>query len=150
MPKGVTERTRKRPAARAPAKARRGGAARPAKAPRVTTVAAYLAAAPPEPRARLRALLQVIRTALPGATEGISYGIVVFRNPRMLVGAGVTGEDCVFYLLGTKVLAAHAAELAGWRLGKGSIHFPPGRPVPAALVRKLVRARVEEAAGRAR
>ena len=46
--------------------------------------------------------------------------------------------------MSTAVIEAHAAELERYALGKGSIRFTPGRPLPAALIRKLVRARIAE------
>ncbi len=106
---------------------------------------AYLAALGEEQRAALGKLRKTIRAAAPKAEEGISYGLAAFRlEGRPLVGLGASAKHCAFYLMSGSTVADHAAELKGYDTSKGTIRFPASKPLPAALVRKLVKARIAE------
>lgn len=109
----------------------------------------YLAALPENARAALEKLRRTIRAAAPEATEVISYRIPAYRHHGLLVGFAAATNHCTFHVMSTEVMRAHAAELEGCAVGKGSIRFAPDEPLPAALVRKLVRARIAENEGRA-
>ncbi len=111
------------------------------------TIDEYLAALSREKRAALHKLRKIIRTAAPKAEECISYGLAAFRQNGMLVGFGATANHCAFYLMSSTIVAAHKDELAGYDTSKGTIRFSPDEPLPAALVRKLVKARIAENAG---
>jgi uncharacterized protein YdhG (YjbR/CyaY superfamily) len=111
------------------------------------TIDEYLADLPDDQRAALERLRAEIRRAAPDAVETISYGRPAFRlDGRYFVGFGATKKDCSFYI-GKAPLERNAAELSGYRLWKGTINFPPDRPLPAELVRKLVKQRVAEYRG---
>jgi len=112
-------------------------------------VDAYIAAAPKAARAALVRLRQTIRAAAPTATEVISYRIPIFRLHGMLVGFAAFENHCTFHVMSPPVMRAHAAELKGYTIGKGSIRFSAEKPLPVALVKKLVRARIAENEGRA-
>lgn len=108
-------------------------------------VDAFLAELPDAQRAALASLRATIRSVVPTATEGISYGIPTFRlDGRPLVAFGAVKGHCAFYLMSTAVMDAHRDELAAYDLGKGTIRFQPDAPIPAALVRTLVEARIGE------
>jgi uncharacterized protein YdhG (YjbR/CyaY superfamily) len=107
-------------------------------------VDAYIAAAPKRARAALVRLRRTIRAAAPKATEVISYRIPIFRLHGMLVGFAAFENHCTFHVMSPPVMRAHAAELKGYQTGKGSIRFAVEKPLPAALVTKLVRARIAE------
>jgi uncharacterized protein YdhG (YjbR/CyaY superfamily) len=107
-----------------------------------TSVAAYLKAVPPAPRAARQQLRKTIKAAAPKATEGISYGIPMFKHHGMLVGYAAFKEHCSFFP-GT-ALNAFKRELASYATSKGTIRFTVDKPLPAALVRKLVKARVAQ------
>lgn len=105
----------------------------------------YLAALSPVNRAALERLRKTIRAAAPDAEECLSYGLAAFRlNGRPLVALGATDKHCAFYPMSGSTIAAHADELAGYDTSKGTIRFQPDQPLPAALVRKLVRARIAD------
>ena len=104
----------------------------------------YLDTLPADQRAALQRLRDTIRSAAPDATEVISYGIPLFKLGRGLVGFNAASTHCTFQVMSSAVLEVHASELKGFGTGKGSIRFTPGKPLPAALIRKLVKARIAE------
>ena len=112
--------------------------------PKPTTIDEYLATRPPDQRAALEQLRRTIKAAAPGAEECISYQLPAFRYHGMLVAFGATTSHCAFYLMSASTVAAHATELQDYDTSKGTIRFQPEQPLPAALVRKLVKARVAE------
>jgi len=109
----------------------------------------YLAPLAPGQRAALEKLRRDIRAAAPGAEECISYQIPAFRlDGKLLVAFGAAAKHCAFYP-GAFPIEALASDLAAYDTSKGTIRFPEDEPLPAALVRKIVRARIaEQGAGR--
>lgn len=105
----------------------------------------YLAAVPEDKRAALEALRQTIRSAAPKAEECMSYRLPAFRlEGQVLVLYGATAKHCSFFPGSGTAVEAHAGDLAGYRTSKGTIRFDPARPLPAALVRKIVKYRIAE------
>ena len=104
----------------------------------------YLAALPEDARAALENLRKTIKAAAPKATEVISYQIPAYKHHGLLVGFAALKGHCTFHIMSTAVTRAHAAELNDYKLGKASIRFAPAKPLPAALVTKLVKARIAE------
>jgi uncharacterized protein YdhG (YjbR/CyaY superfamily) len=114
---------------------------RKAKPPR--TIDDYLAALSEDKRAALEKLRRTIRAAAPRAEECISYRIPAFRlDGKGLVWFGAAANHCAIY-----GVVAEEGELEGCDTsGKGTIRFRPDNPLPAGLVRKLVKARIAEIA----
>src|SRR2546422_7713449 len=112
------------------------------------TIDEYLAALSDDKRAALEKLRKTIRAAAPKAEECISYQIPAFRQNGMLVGFGATAKHCAFYLMSSSTVAAHKDELEDYDTSKGTIRFAADKPLPVALVRKLVKARIAENGGR--
>jgi uncharacterized protein YdhG (YjbR/CyaY superfamily) len=108
------------------------------------TVDDYLAAVPEDARAALAKLRKTIKAAAPKATEVISYQIPAYKHHGLLVGFAALKDHCTFHIMSADVTRAHAAELKDYKLGKASIRFAPDKPLPAALVTKLVKARIAE------
>ncbi|HVK07270.1 MAG TPA: DUF1801 domain-containing protein [Gemmataceae bacterium] len=109
------------------------------------TIDEYLAAVAPDQRAALQKLRKTIRAAAPGAEEYIGYGLAAFRlDGKPLVAFGATAKHCAFYPMSGTTIEAHQADLAGYDTSKGTIRFAAAKPLPAALVRKLVKARIAE------
>lgn len=104
----------------------------------------YLAGVSPGQRAALETLRRQIRAAAPGAEECISYGQPAFRQGRVVCGFGETKKHCALYLFSDTTLDAFVDELDGFSVSKGTVRFQPESPIPASLVRKLVRARLAE------
>ena len=123
------------------ARTRKGGGAKP------TTIDEYLAPLSDELRAALEKLRKTIKAAAPKAEECISYGICAFRQNGMLVGFGAAEKHCSFFLMNGSTVEEHKTELNGYDTSKGTIRFPPNKPLPAPLIRKLVKARIEENEG---
>lgn len=107
------------------------------------TVDDYLAALPEEARATLEKLRKTIKAVAPRATEVISYQMPMFKHHGMLVGFAAFKDHCSFFP-GAKPIATYKDELKAYKTSKGTIRFPVGKPLPAALVKKLVKARVAE------
>src|SRR3954467_5771031 len=117
------------------------------KAARPSTIDEYLARVSDHQRAALASLRATIKQVAPGAEECISYQIAAFRLNGMLVGFGATAKHCAFYLMSSSTVEAYKDELKGYDTSKGSIRFQADKPLPAALVRKLVKARIAENGG---
>ena len=111
-----------------------------------TTIDQYLATLPKDKRDALAKLRAAIKAAAPSATEGISYQVPVFKlDGKPLVGFGAATAHCTFFLMSTsKEMRARLAALKGYKLGGGSIQFTADKPLPATLVRTLVKARIAE------
>ena len=120
--------------------------------PALKDVEEYMSALPGEVRASLEDLRAQIRALVPEAPEVISYQIPTFKYHGPLVGYGAAKNHCAFYVMSPSVMEAHKDELKEYETSKGTIRFQPDRPLPAALVTKLVKARMAEneatAAGR--
>lgn len=109
------------------------------------TIDDYLAGVGPDRRAALQALRQAIRAALPGAEECISYSMPAFRLDGVVVaGFLATARGCSYFPFSGTTLATLAGDLSGFSRTKSALHFAPDRPLPRALVRKLLRARIAE------
>jgi uncharacterized protein YdhG (YjbR/CyaY superfamily) len=109
------------------------------------TIDEYLAQAKADQRAMLQKLRRTIHDAAPKADECISYGIPAFRlNGRSLVFFGAWANHCSFYPGSSKTLKKFRDDLTGFQITKGTIRFSPNKPLPPALVKKLVKARMAE------
>ena len=97
-----------------------------------------------EQREALEALRQVIRKAAPDAEEVITYGIPAFRQDGFLLGFAASTKHCSLHPMNSHTVADFAGELAGYSTSTGTIRFTPAKPLPAALVRKIVKARIAE------
>ena len=111
------------------------------------TIDDYLATVNEDQRAALEKLRKTIKSAAPTAEECLSYQICAFRQNGMLVGFGAAAKHCAFYLMNSTTVAAFQDDLKDYDTSKGTIRFQPDKPLPAALVRKLVKARIAENGG---
>ncbi|HEX5010697.1 MAG TPA: DUF1801 domain-containing protein [Planctomycetota bacterium] len=110
-------------------------------------VDAYLAGLPGDQHAALQRLRRQIRAAVPDVEEGIACQLPAFRlHGRWLIDDGAAARHCAIYGEAGKLLP----ELKGCDESKGTIRFTPDAPLPATLVRKLVKSRVQRIASRPR
>jgi uncharacterized protein YdhG (YjbR/CyaY superfamily) len=110
-----------------------------------TSVDDYLAALPEEPRAALEELRKTIKAAAPEATETISYQMPTFKDQgRFLVSYAAFKDHCSLFPASGAVMEVLGEELKPYFSGKGTLRFTADKPIPAALVRKIVKTRIEE------
>lgn len=86
----------------------------------------------------------ILSAAPAGATDVISYGIPAVRTSEVLVWYGAFAKHCSFFST-RAVIEKFKDELKGYTLSRGTIQFPVDQPLPASLVRKMVKARVQDA-----
>ncbi len=104
----------------------------------------YLIALPEDTRAALERLRRIIKAAAPDATELISYDIPTFDyHGKHLVGFAAFKDHCSFFFMShISRLGPVAAELEGYETFPSGIHFSPSKPLPSALVKRLVKTRM--------
>jgi uncharacterized protein YdhG (YjbR/CyaY superfamily) len=110
----------------------------------------YLAGVPEPARGTLNKIRAAIRSAVPPeTTETISYGIPAFKYKGPLVWFAAFSNHCSLFPTAS-VIEAFKNELKGFSTSKGTIHFATDKPLPTALVKKLVKARVAQNEGKKR
>ncbi len=108
------------------------------------TVDEYLAGVPEPARSTLNKIRAAIRSVVPPeATETISYRIPAFKYKGVLVWFAAFSNHCSLFPTAS-VVEAFKNELKGFTTSKGTIQFPTDKPLPTALVKKLVKARVAQ------
>ncbi|HVP55403.1 MAG TPA: DUF1801 domain-containing protein [Candidatus Eisenbacteria bacterium] len=109
------------------------------------TVEEYLAATPEPHRSTLRKVRGVIQSVLPAeATEVISYRIPCVMYKGMLLGYAAFAEHCSLFGMSSTLLGPLKEDLKKYSTSKGTIRFPVDKPLPPALIKKLVKAAIAE------
>jgi uncharacterized protein YdhG (YjbR/CyaY superfamily) len=109
------------------------------------TVDTYLVAVPEPARSTLNKIRAAIRSVVPAeATEAISYGIPSFKYKGSLVFYAAFANHCSLFPGSKAVIKAFENDLRDYTLSKGTIRFPLDKPLPASLVKKIVKARLAE------
>jgi uncharacterized protein YdhG (YjbR/CyaY superfamily) len=112
---------------------------------KTTTVADYIAKAPPVARRALKQLRTTIKASAPGITERISYHIPTFElDGRYLLYIAAFKKHVSVYPVTSGMVAEYGKAMAPYRAGKGTLRFRLGAPIPLALVAKLAKVRVRE------
>jgi uncharacterized protein YdhG (YjbR/CyaY superfamily) len=102
----------------------------------------YVSTIPEPARSTLQKMREVIRAAVPEATEAISYRMPTFKyRGKPLVGLSAAKDHCSFHTMGY-IPPELEADLRKYDTGKGTIRFSVDKPLPAALVRKVVKTRI--------
>jgi uncharacterized protein YdhG (YjbR/CyaY superfamily) len=108
------------------------------------TVEEYFSRIPPTAREALGKIRAAIRSVVPAeAVEVISYNIPAFKHNKVLVWYAAFSDHCSLFPTGS-VIEAFKSDLAGFSTSKGTVHFPLDKPVPTALIKKMVKARVSK------
>ena len=107
------------------------------------TVDEYLATLPEDARNTLEKVRKTIKTAAPMATEGISYQMPMYKHHGMIIGFAAFKNHCSIFP-GSKAVETYKAELESYETSKGTVRFPIDKPLPAALVKKIVKSCIAE------
>jgi uncharacterized protein YdhG (YjbR/CyaY superfamily) len=114
------------------------------------TVDEYLAGVPEPARTTLNKIRAIIRSAAPSkATETISYGMPAFKYNGILVWFAAFSNHCSLFPTAS-VIDTLRVDLRGFRISKGTVQFPTDKPLPASLVKKMVKLRVAQSESRKR
>jgi uncharacterized protein YdhG (YjbR/CyaY superfamily) len=112
-----------------------------------TSVESYLGALPKESRAILERLRRAIKAAAPDATETISYQMPAFKDHgRFLVSYAAFRDHFSLFPASYAVMEAFREELKPFFSGKGTLRFTADKPIPTSIVKRIVKARLEEIA----
>jgi len=113
-------------------------------------VASYLAKIPKPARTTFTKLRALVRSAVPpDTTEGVSYGILAFRQKRVWVWLGAFATHCSLFPT-AEIIEEFKYHLKAQKISKGTIQFPLNKPLPAALIKRIVKARVARSRDQAR
>ncbi len=105
----------------------------------------YLAGVNPKSRALLQNLRKTIHAIVPEVAECISYGMPAFRyQGRVIAGFQATSNGCSYYPFSGTTLKTLAGLIEGYSKTKSALHFGPDKPLPASLIRKLLKSRIAE------
>ena len=114
------------------------------------TIDEYLARVPEPGRGTLNKIRAAIKAAAPrDATEAISYGIPAFRHKEVLIWFAAFADHCSLFPTGA-IIEQFKGDLKGYTISKGTIQFPLNKPVPASLVKRMVKARLAYIAAKKR
>lgn len=109
----------------------------------------YLAAQPPRTRVTLKKMRETILASAPGAVEAFSYRIPAVKlEDKALVWYAGFANHTSLYPIGDAIKRKYAKDLAGYETSKGTVRFPLDKALPVALVKRLVKARIDEMRGK--
>jgi uncharacterized protein YdhG (YjbR/CyaY superfamily) len=112
------------------------------------TIDEFLAEVTPDKRATLEKLRKAIRSIVPKAEECITYGVAAFRlNGKPIAGFAAAANHCSYFPMSSKTIVTLQNDLKNYDTSKGAIRFAVDKPLPAALIRKLLKTRMAEIAG---
>lgn len=108
-------------------------------------VESYLSGLDDESRDTLEQIRRTVKELVPQASEAISYGMPAFKfDGRPLAGYAAYKSHCSYFPMSSGVMAELKTELSEYETSKGGFKFPIGEPPPAALIEKLLKARIKE------
>lgn len=122
----------------------------PEKSGAIAGIDAYIAKQNPAFQPALEHVRALVGKVAPDAEEALVYGVPGFRQNGALVCYAAFKAHCGFYPMSPDLMDAMQAELQGFRVAKGTIHFTPDHPLPDALIARIVTARIAENAAKSR
>jgi uncharacterized protein YdhG (YjbR/CyaY superfamily) len=112
------------------------------------TIDEFLAEVSADKRATLEKLRKAIRSIVPKAEECITYGVAAFRlDGKPIAGFAAAAEHCSYFPMSSKTIVTLKKDLKNYDSSKGAIRFAADRPLPTALIRKLLKIRIAEIEG---
>ena len=112
---------------------------------KMNSVEEYLESVPEPARTTLNKMRATIRSVVPAeTTEAISYGIPSFKYKGALVGYAAFSSHCSFFPMNATLVERFQDDLSDYPTSKGTVRFPVDKPLPAALLKKLVKARIAD------
>jgi uncharacterized protein YdhG (YjbR/CyaY superfamily) len=131
-------------------RAKRSSTAKPKPTIAPKTIDDYLASVPEPAHTTLQRVRAAIRSAVPpGATETISYKIPAFKHGEVIIWFAAFANHCSVFPT-ARIIEMFKDELKPCTISKGTIQFPSGKPLPAALIKKMVKARLAQIASKKR
>ena len=115
-----------------------------AKATPITDVNSYIAAFPKDTQKLLKQLRAIIKKTVPGAEEIISYQIPTYKYLGPLVHFAAFPDHCSLIVVNKDIIRMFESDLQPYKTTGTTIHFKPGKPLPATLVKKIVKARIQQ------
>lgn len=116
--------------------------------PAATSVDAYMAELPLEQRKALEALRKVIRAAAPKAEELISYSMPMYKQDGQVVAFAAFKNHLSLFVCSGSFLGRFPVDKKKYNVQRSSLHFTPEKPLPATLVKRIVKARLAENAAK--
>lgn len=110
----------------------------------IKNIDSYIAVQPTNVKTFLENLRQTIKSVAPDAEEVISYNMPAFKYHGMLVGFAGAKNHCGFYPWNSRTVEEFKDDLKDFSTSKGTIRFSWEKPLPVALVKKIVKARMKE------
>ena len=112
-------------------------------------VAAYYARLPEPAKSTLQKLRTAILSACPkGTIETIRYGIPTFKHDSNICAIAAFKDHCSLFPMSGYILDKFQTELARYEVSKGTVRFPSDQPLPAPLLKKIVKARLIQIAAK--
>ncbi|RPE08045.1 DUF1801 domain-containing protein [Chitinophaga lutea] len=104
----------------------------------------FIARQAPAFRSTLEEMRTIIRSAAPDAEELISYQVPSFKHHYMLVGFGANSKYCSLFTMSPALVRELEPSLKDVKISGATLHFPPGKKLPAALIKKIVKLRMKQ------
>jgi len=128
--------------------AKRGSAPKSKPSAALKTIDDYLASVPEPAHTTLQKVRAAIRSAMPpGATETISYKIPAFKHSEIIIWFAAFANHCSIFPT-ARVIEMFNNDLKPFTISKGTIQFPTDKPLPATLIKRMVKARLAQIAGK--
>ncbi len=108
------------------------------------TIDEYLSLQTEPVRAALERIRQTVKAIVPDAEEAISYQVPAFKYNGMLVGFAAFEKHCSFFVMNAEFTELYKADLTAFKTSKGTIQFALDKPIPVALLKKIIKARVKQ------
>lgn len=111
---------------------------------KILTIEGYIKAAPKEAQTKLKQLREIILSVAPQAEEKISYSMPMFKVGSPLVGFAAWKNHVALYPWNGSFTAQNQDLLKKYETSAGTIKFPLDKPLPVALIKKIVKMRLKE------